>query len=149
MKSLFFAFILVVFFSCSTSNKATSSIDSTSNFGVLLVKFKKKPTLENSKTQLYLSKEPLTNMMGQFIMESEYIRGKEREGDLILKVIAEGINEFNFTNLPPGKYYLTCVADLNNDGYASQGDATSSSILIEVKAGAKIDYPIVPINYQN
>ncbi len=68
---------------------------------------------------------------------------------MILKIIAEGINEFNFRNLPPGSYYLTCVADLNNDGYASKGDATSSSILIEVKAGAKIDYPIVPINYQN
>ena len=63
--------------------------------------------------------------------------------------IAQGINEFNFTYLHPGTYYLTCVADINGDGYASKGDVSSKSLLVEVKANSKVTSPLVQVKFQN
>ena len=98
---------------------------------------------------LYLSREALTDEQGKFIMEYGYISKDVGNGILSFPEIVSSQEEFTFTYLHPGKYYITAVADMNKDGYFSKGDITSISELIEVKPKSKQAFVVEQIDVMN
>ncbi|OJJ19085.1 hypothetical protein BKI52_19920 [marine bacterium AO1-C] len=94
---------------------------------------------------VYLSKLPLTDANGflQFQTADAF------NSVLKFPVIVENQNEFLFTYLHPGNYYLTVIADVNNDQTISQGDLTSISQLITVSPENTQQVTVNDIIYQN
>lgn len=94
---------------------------------------------------VYLSKLPLTDTNGFFQTQT----ADAFNSVLRFPVIVETQNEFTFTYLHPGNYYLTVIADVNNDQTISQGDVTSISQLITINPERSQQITINDINYQN
>lgn len=97
---------------------------------------------QNAKTKdkkliIYLSQAPLTDAEGKIIMEYGFIKPSLFDGVLSFPEISPNQTTFTFTYLHPGDYYLTVVADLNEDGYISKGDLTSKPIFVSVSPGSE------------
>ncbi len=90
--------------------------------GTLTVNINRNNTISNDNLLVYLSKDPLTDSDGYFTQTSEAY-------DTLLHFPSLENNEdtFLFTYLHPGTYYLTVIADKNNDGGPSEGDIVSVS----------------------
>ncbi|CAL2087556.1 hypothetical protein [Tenacibaculum sp. 190524A05c] len=90
--------------------------------GTLTVNINRNNTISNDNLLVYLSKDPLTDSDGYFTQTSEAY-------DTLLHFPSLENNEdtFLFTYLHPGTYYLTVIADKNNDGGPSEGDIVSIS----------------------
>lgn len=99
----------------------------------LKVEIKQHAKIKDHKLMVYLSKEPLTNENGKIITENGYMKADLLDAILAFPELVAGSDEFTFTYLHPGDYYLTIVADLNGDYYPSKGDIMSASKLINVK----------------
>jgi hypothetical protein len=77
-------------------------------------------TIDGANLIMYLSDKPLTDASGQFDWQNlDYI--------LHFPNIEAPANDFLFTYMHPGDYYVTVVADMNNDGFLSLGDITHIS----------------------
>ena len=90
--------------------------------GTLTVNINRNNTISNDNLLVYLSKDPLTDSDGYFTQTPEAY-------DTLLHFPSLENNEdtFLFTYLHPGTYYLTVIADKNNDGGPSEGDIVSIS----------------------
>ena len=71
------------------------------------------------------------------------------DGLLSFPKISGKQNEFTFTYLHPGKYFLTVVADMDGDGYPSPGDVTHPITPIEVKPRWKGSVTVNNLNVRN
>ncbi len=94
------------------------------------------------KTIIYLSIAPLTDKKGDLILEYGYVKKSLFDGVLSFPEIIAHQKEFTFTYLHPGAYYVTLVSDINNDGFASEGDIISKSTLVKIPPERKIDITI-------
>ncbi len=93
---------------------------------------------------MYLSRDPLTDEDGYFVQDvSTY------DTLLHFPVLSEGENEFLFTYLHPGTYYVTIVADMNGDFGPSEGDITHSQRMITIDPLGEHQITIDNINVQN
>lgn len=110
--------------------------------GYLTVNIVRNTAIEGKSWFLYLSKEPLTDSNGIFISESfsSVLRFPE--------IIATE-NSFNFTYMHPGEYYVTVIADANEDGSISAGDITHVSQKIQLSPEQTLTITIDNINIQN
>ncbi|CAL2062831.1 hypothetical protein [Tenacibaculum sp. 190524A05c] len=90
--------------------------------GTLTVNINRNNTISNDNLLVYLSKDSLTDSDGYFTQTTEAY-------DTLLHFPSLENNEdtFLFTYLHPGTYYLTVIADKNNDGGPSEGDIVSIS----------------------
>lgn len=90
--------------------------------GTLTVNINRNTTISNDNLLVYLSKDPLTDSDGYFSQIPEAY-------DTLLHFpsLENGEDTFLFTYLHPGTYYLTVIADKNNDGGPSEGDIVSVS----------------------
>ena len=93
---------------------------------------------------MYLSRDPLTDENGYFV-------GDASAYDTLLHfpVLSEGENEFLFTYIHPGTYYVTIVADMNGDFGPSEGDITHSQRMITIDPLGEHQITIDNINVQN
>ncbi|HAS46608.1 MAG TPA: hypothetical protein DCS93_39360 [Microscillaceae bacterium] len=94
---------------------------------------------------VYLSKLPLTDTNGLF----QFQTNDAFNSVLKFPVIVENQNDFLFTYLHPGEYYLTVIADANNDQTISQGDITSISKRITVLPETTQQVTVNDLIYQN
>lgn len=95
--------------------------------GTLTVNITRNNQITDDNLLVYLSRDPLTDTDGYLTQNTEAY-------DTLLHFPTLENNEdlFLFTYLHPGTYYLTIVADKNNDGSPSQGDILSISKQITV-----------------
>lgn len=105
--------------------------------------------IKDKKLEVYLSKDPLTDKDGKFIMEYGYLKQQVYDGILLFSELEPGVESFKFTYLHPGKYYITVVADVNKDMYASKGDISSASKIISILPNGKHSIDVSDISIQN
>lgn len=90
--------------------------------GTLTVNLTRNTAISNTNLLVYLSKDPLTDATG--ILTSDL---GAYDTLLHFPVLENQETSFVFTYLHPGTYYVTVIADMNNDGAPSEGDILSPS----------------------
>ena len=99
-------------------------IDQVPHLSQLTVSIDPTDLTRDRKLHVYLSQKALTDESGKFITRGRYIRLDLLDTLLSFPELAKTIDEFTFTYLHPGDYFLTVVADMDGDGYPSPGDVT-------------------------
>ena len=99
---------------------------------------------EDETLLLYLSRDPLTDENGYFTSDFDAY-------DTILHfpILSEGEDNFLMTYMHPGTYYVTVVADVNNDFSISEGDITHTQRMITLNPLEQQQITINNINVQN
>jgi hypothetical protein len=110
-------------------------------------------SLKLQKTGKILDKPVLVHFSIEALTDNE---GKLRWNEpgvfdtvLLFSELDKNINNFLFTYMHPGKYYLNVIADMNEDGSISQGDITSVSRAITITPNSNAEIVITDINSQN
>lgn len=98
----------------------------------LTVSIDRDPAARGGKLLVYLSQGPLTDREGKLLMQWGYLQEDAGDRILMFPELSASQDEFTFTYLHPGDYYLTVVADVNKDGLPSQGDLSLASKKIPV-----------------
>lgn len=94
-------------------------IDQTPYLSYLTVNIDRPITVKDKTLMLFLSKEPITDANGYFVTdEAAY------DSILLFPELSANETSFRFTYLHPGTYYVNVTADMNADGYPSEGDIT-------------------------
>jgi len=117
-------------------------IDEHPHLGYLQLKLELNDQIDESTLLVYLSTEALTDELGTILTEPF-------NTVLHFPELVPGENEFLLTYLHPGEYYVTVVADVNADGYASAGDITHVSTPIVIHPEKQTDLTIDNITIQN
>lgn len=112
------------------------------HLATLEVNIERNDSIKDSDLFVYLSEKRLTDENGYMITDSF-------ETVLQFPILTGGENNFLFTYLHPGTYYVTIIADKSGDQIPSLGDIThpSNKIVITPEQNAKIK--IRDINVQN
>ncbi|MEM9282890.1 MAG: hypothetical protein AAGA96_13770 [Verrucomicrobiota bacterium] len=76
------------------------------------------------KLLVFLSHQPLTDAQGKFLARGGYIRLDHLDTLTLFPELSTKANDFTFTYLHPGDYYLTVIADLDRDGFPGLTDLT-------------------------
>ena len=101
------------------------------------------------KLLVYLSRDPLVDKRGIFIKQYGYVREDLLNTLLSFPELAKGKNEFTFTYLHPGDYYLTVIADMDEDGFPSPGDITHARKKVTVKPMSTSKVSITDLKIKN
>ena len=107
------------------------------------------PKVQGKKLLLYLSEKALTDKNGKFITQFGYIREDLLNTLLLFPELSGKQDEFNFTYLHPGKYYLTIIADMDGDGFPSPGDISCPSTFLNIRPKTHSQIQIRNLNTQN
>jgi len=99
--------------------------------------------IEDSYLFVNLSSEPLTSAQGYMVSEEAF------NSVLLFPVLDPNTTNFQVTYLHPGDYYITVIADANNDGYPSFGDITHPSVKVTIDPETEHDLEIKNINVKN
>lgn len=118
------------------------------NVGSVQLTLETNDETDGKRHLVYLSKEPLTDEKGQFYMQHGYPDKDRFDGILSFPEIHPGQTHFNYTYLHPGSYYLTVVADVNDDHFPSKGDFTHTSIPLEVLPKTEMEVTVSGIKVQ-
>lgn len=117
-------------------------IDQMPHLSTLKISIKRDKLIQGTKLHVYLSIKPLTDQRGRFVTDRfGFVREELLNGLLQFPELTAGEKEFTFTYLHPGEYYLTVVADMDNDSYPSPGDIVHARQRVNVKpkSDAKIE----------
>lgn len=95
--------------------------------GTLTVNITRNNQITDDNLLVYLSRDPLTDTNGYLTQNTEAY-----DTLLHFPTLENNENSFLFTYLHPDTYYLTIVADKNNDGSPSEGDILSISKQITI-----------------
>ena len=112
--------------------------------GSLTLNLTRNTQITNNNLLAYLSKEPLTDTNGFFTTNVDAY-----DTLLHFPVLSNGENQFFYSYLHPGNYYVTIIADKDGDFAPSQGDVTSISKLISIGIEENKTESIDNINIQN
>ncbi len=110
--------------------------------GFLQVDIDKNTQIQEDKLFIYLSFEPLTDTNGFFTLDAF-------DSVLLFPDIAASKDNFQFTYLHPGTYYVTVIADHNGDNIPGEGDITHISQKIDILPKQEHQISITNINIQN
>ncbi|UTW61693.1 hypothetical protein KFE98_17015 [bacterium SCSIO 12741] len=125
------------------------TIDDIPYLGRLNLEIEQNEKIKGHKLEVYLTQKPLTNDQGEFIMEHGYIKEDLYNGLLLFPELEPGTSSFEITYLHPGDYYLTVIADVNKDMYASKGDISSISQKVSIGAKEQKSLRVTGIEHQN
>ena len=112
--------------------------------GSLQIEITRNSKIKDSNLFVYLSKDPLTDVNGVLTANPEAYNTL-----LHFPTLTEKESTFLFTYIHPGNYYITIIADQNNDLNISAGDITSASKQITLGNKEHKTVSISSINYQN
>ena len=115
----------------------------------LSVAIKRNQTIEGKKLHVYLSRDALVDEKGKFITQGGFIREDLLNTLLSFPELGAKETDFTFTYLHPGTYYLTVIADMDDDGYPSQGDVTHSRLKVIVRPNSKQKVTISDMTVKN
>lgn len=99
-------------------------IDQMPHLSKLTVSVERNASTTGKKLHVYLSQKALADEDGRFIKQDGYVRLDLLDTLLSFPELGKGTDEFTFTYLHPGDYFLTVIADMDADGYPSPGDIT-------------------------
>lgn len=111
--------------------------------GYLDATFVRHNQIEGDKLMVFLSTEPLTDAQGYLLDEEAF------NSVVLFPEIVAPEDQFLFTYLHPGDYYLTVIADHNGDGYPGAGDLTHPSVPVSIASGETTTITISNIDTQN
>lgn len=112
--------------------------------GSIEINLTRNSKIKDSNLFVYLSKDPLTDSNGIFSSNPKVYNTL-----LHFPTLTEKENSFLYTYVHPGNYYLTIVADQNNDLTISTGDITSVSTLFTLGDKEHKTISVTNINNQN
>lgn len=112
--------------------------------GSLSILLDRNPQITNDVLLCYLSKKPLTDVNGIFTSDVDAY-----ETILHFPALTAGEDEFFYSYLHPGDYYVTIVADKDNSFGPSQGDISAVSTMITIGVEEHKTLSIANINIQN
>ena len=112
--------------------------------GSLTLNITRNNQITNDVLLAYLSKSPLTDTNGFFTTDQDAYNTI-----LHFPTLSAGEQQFFYSYLHPGEYYITVVADKNNDSGPSQGDITCISKKITIQPEEHKTETITNINIQN
>lgn len=92
----------------------------------LRIKLEKNAAIEGKNIFVNLSKDPLTDGRGYFHSLEAF------NTVLLFSSLIPTQNEFLFTYLHPGEYYVNITADVNGDGVPGPGDMTHPPIRVSI-----------------
>ena len=107
-------------------------IDQMPNVSRLNVSVERTEKTRGARLLMFLSREALTDRKGRFITEYGYVREDLLNGLLSFPEVSANRDEFEFTYLHPGDYFLTVIADMDADSYPSPGDVTHAQRKIAI-----------------
>ncbi|MEM8886741.1 MAG: hypothetical protein AAGD28_02065 [Bacteroidota bacterium] len=108
---------------------------------LLEIDFEKSTQIKDDRLMLYLSDEALTD-------ENGFISAEAFNSILHFPELEADAEEFQFTYLHPGTYYLTVIADHNGDQLPGSGDISSKSQKITVLPEGDHTITLSTINIQ-
>ncbi len=115
----------------------------------LTLNIEREEKIKPYKTLIYLSRHALTDKSGKFFLKYGFLDEKAGNSILTFPELSNKQESFTFTYLHPGEYYLTVVADVNNDGYLSVGDISSTSKKIMVAPKSHKTIVVKDVSTQN
>lgn len=118
-------------------------IDQHPYLGYLQIDVVRNTDINNKTLFLNLSKDPLTNENGFFNNPEAF------NTILLFPELISTQDQFLITYLHPGDYYITIIADVNEDGFVSQGDFTNPSQFIRIAPEEQHQISIDNITVQN
>ena len=124
-------------------------IDQMPHLSQLSVDITRGPETEGETLFVYLSKDSLVDQGGRFLTEYGAVRGDVLDSLLLFPDIAGTEDEFTFTYLHPGTYYLSVIADKNRDGLPSMGDITHRPVQVTVDPESHPRIAVDNINVRN
>ena len=124
-------------------------VDQMPHLAELTVSIQRDAATKDKKLLLYLSRDALVDQRGKFISRFGYIREDLLNTLLSFPEVAKNRSEFTFTYLHPGAYYLTVIADMDNDGFPSPGDITHAQRKVVVKPKSHSRVSITDLNVRN
>lgn len=95
------------------------------HLALLEIEFEKSSQINDDRLMVYLSEKPLTD-------ENGFISAEAFNSILHFPELEADAEQFQFTYLHPGSYYLTVIADHNGDQLPGSGDISSKSQKITV-----------------
>lgn len=117
-------------------------IDQHPHLAQLQVTIDRESSLDGKTLFLFLSMDPLTDGNG-------ILKWENFDSILLFPDLTQDETDFRFTYLHPGDYYITIVADENEDGTVSQGDVTSISQSITISPESQTQITVDQITHQN
>ena len=124
-------------------------IDQMPYLAQMTVAIERNELIKDKKLLVYLSRDALVHENGKFIQQHGYIREDLLNTLLLFPELAKNQSEFTFTYLHPGDYYLTVIADMDEDGFPSAGDITHARRKVTVKPKSKQKVTIENMNVRN
>lgn len=117
-------------------------IDQHEHIATLQVDITRNPQIEGKTLFVYLSIDPLTDANG-YLLEAPF------NTVLHFPELIGTQDQFEFTYLHPGDYYLTVIADANDDRYVSAGDITQVSQAVTLLPNGNHQISMNNITVQN
>jgi len=124
-------------------------IDQMPYLAELTITVRRSKQTKGKKLLLYLSRDALADKRGKFITQNGYVREDLLNTLLSFPELSKNQDQFSFTYLHPGDYYLTVIADMDEDGFPSPGDITHPRLQVSVKPGSKERVSIADLNIKN
>lgn len=110
--------------------------------GYIDLTLEKHPQIQGADAYIFLSTDPLTNEWGE-------IQYDNFNSVMLFSQLIPEQNEFLYTYIHPGDYFITVIMDVNGDGGPSPGDYTHVKTPIQVTDQGQHSITIKDINIQN
>lgn len=110
--------------------------------GYLNLTIEKNAQIQGADSYIFFSTDPLTDEWGT-------IQYDNFNSVMLFSQLIPEQDEFLFTYIHPGTYYVTVIMDVNGDGGPSQGDITHVETSIEITNQGQHELTIKDINIQN
>ncbi len=131
------------------ASKDPITIEQIPHLAKLTVSVERNEKTKGKNLHLYLSQKALTDESGKLIRRGRYARMDLLDTLLSFPELGAKSEEFTFTYLHPGKYYVTVLADMDEDWYPTVGDITHPLISIEVKPKSHETIRVTGLNVVN
>ena len=115
----------------------------------LTVSVERNKKINGKPLLIYLSNQSLTQKNGKFITQYGYLREDVGNSILMFPEITGDTNEFTFTYLHPGEYFLTVIADMDGDSMPTPGDISSVSRKISAQPKSNSKVTVSDVNVEN
>jgi len=119
-------------------------IDQQPHLGILNVAIERNEAIQDKNLFVFLSKEPIVDEYGYFVSDTNAFNSILQFSDL-----TSGESEYLYTYQHPGDYNVCVVADMNGDGFISEGDYTHANQTITIDSEGQHQINITNINVEN
>ncbi len=118
--------------------------DQQPHLGVLNVDIERNEMIQDKNLIVMLSKEPLVDEYGYFVSNLDAFNSILQISDL-----SSGESEYLYTYQHPGNYNVCVVADMNGDGFITQGDYTHPNQTVTITPEGQHEISITNITVEN